>query len=55
MNKLNCFLFCIDNFSDQKQLRGGIYFVDFLPMTPSGKIQRRTAKEIVLNFRNSAA
>lgn len=35
-----------DVLPDYKRLRGGCYFVDSLPMTPSGKIQRRVAKEI---------
>uniref|UniRef100_A0A1Q3FND9 Putative acyl-coa synthetase n=2 Tax=Culex tarsalis TaxID=7177 RepID=A0A1Q3FND9_CULTA len=33
---------------DYKHLRGGVYFVDQLPMTPSGKVVRRLAKNIVL-------
>lgn len=31
---------------DYKRLRGGCYFVDELPMTPSGKVQRKVAKQI---------
>jgi len=37
-----------DKFSDFKQLRGGIYFVESLPTTPSGKILRRKVKEIAM-------
>ncbi|XP_037028878.1 4-coumarate--CoA ligase 1-like [Bradysia coprophila] len=37
--------------SDVKQLRGGIYFVDELPVTPSGKVLRRKVQEIALKFR----
>ncbi|XP_039441859.1 luciferin 4-monooxygenase-like [Culex pipiens pallens] len=33
---------------DYKHLRGGVYFADQLPMTPSGKVVRRLAKKIVL-------
>lgn len=29
-------------FADGKKLRGGVYFVDSLPVTPSGKLLRRT-------------
>lgn len=32
--------------SDAKQLRGGIYFVDELPVTPSGKVLRRKVQDI---------
>lgn len=30
-----------DTFADSKRLRGGVYFVDSLPVTPSGKLLRR--------------
>lgn len=36
--------------NDAKQLRGGIYFMDSLPMTPSGKVIRRKVKEIVIEL-----
>lgn len=32
--------------ADHQQLRGGIYFVESLPMTPSGKILRRIVKRL---------
>lgn len=32
-------------------LRGGVYFVDFMTMTPNGKVQRRKVKEMILNLR----
>lgn len=35
-----------ENLTDMKTLCGGIYFVKELPMTPSGKIQRRLVKEL---------
>lgn len=35
-----------DNYADAKKLRGGVYFVESLPMTPSGKIKRREVKKI---------
>lgn len=38
--------------SDYKQLRGGVYFVDCLPMTPSGKIIRRKVKEMAIEMYN---
>lgn len=31
-------------FTDNKQLRGGVYFVDSLPTTPSGKVLRREVR-----------
>lgn len=34
------------NYADAKRLRGGVYFVDSLPMTASGKIKRREVKKI---------
>jgi len=37
-----------DKLSDSKQLRGGVYFVESLPLTPSGKVLRRKVKEIAL-------
>ena len=35
---------------DYKNLRGGIYFVDKLPMTLTGKLLRRKAREIAIEF-----
>lgn len=35
-----------EHLSDYKYLRGGCYFVESLPMTPSGKVQRKQAKQI---------
>lgn len=39
-----------ESLTDIKTLRGGVYFVDKLPMTPSGKIQRRLVKEFANNL-----
>lgn len=36
--------------TDAKQLRGGVYFVDSLPVTPSGKVLRRKVKEIAVEY-----
>lgn len=36
--------------SDFKQLRGGVYFVDNLPLTPSGKVLRRKVREIAIEL-----
>lgn len=33
---------------EYNQLHGGVYFVDELPMTPSGKIQKRFVKVIAV-------
>lgn len=41
-----------NNFSDFKKLRGGIFFVDELPMTASGKIQKSKVKEMAIGFYN---
>jgi 4-coumarate--CoA ligase len=35
---------------DQKQLRGGVYFIDKLPLTYSGKIMRREVKKIAIEL-----
>lgn len=37
-----------DELSPFKQLRGGAYIVDQLPMTSSGKVSRRLAREIAI-------
>ncbi|XP_031639321.1 4-coumarate--CoA ligase 1-like [Contarinia nasturtii] len=42
-----------EHYSDIYKLRGGVFFVDSLPATPSGKILRRKAKEIVLSLLSS--
>ncbi|XP_055297897.1 uncharacterized protein LOC129566201 [Sitodiplosis mosellana] len=39
-----------DQLASYKRLDGGVYFVDELPMTPSGKTIRSKAKEIAQNF-----
>lgn len=41
-----------EKLSDHKRLRGGVYFVDKLPMTPSGKIVKRIVKEMAIKFYN---
>lgn len=35
----------LDEFADYKRLRGGVYFVNSMPLTASGKIVRRLVKE----------
>lgn len=42
----------LDSMSDYKQLRGGVYFVDRFPMTPSGKIIRRKVREMAIEMYN---
>ncbi|XP_052872698.1 luciferin 4-monooxygenase-like [Anopheles cruzii] len=37
--------------ADYKRLRGGIYFFDTLPVTPSGKVMRRKCLETILAIR----
>ncbi|XP_059623010.1 luciferin 4-monooxygenase-like [Phlebotomus argentipes] len=36
--------------SDHKRLRGGIYFVDSVPTTPSGKVKKQLVKENVVKL-----
>lgn len=47
----NCFVFFLnikENLWDAKQLRGGIYFADALPMLASAeKVSRKEVREIV--------
>lgn len=44
-----------ENLADAKRLRGGVYFVDKLPMTPSGKVIKRLVKEdIIKTFKGTA-
>lgn len=36
-----------------KHLKGGVYFADELPLTPSGKVMRRSVRDIVLRMKDS--
>lgn len=38
------------NYSDAKQLRGGVYFVKTLPRTSSGKVQRNLVQKIAIEL-----
>lgn len=40
--------FVAEKLPEYNQLHGGVYFVDELPMTPSGKIQKRFVKVIAI-------
>lgn len=42
--------FFTEYFADYKRLRGGVYFVDEFPLTPSGKVMRRKVKEIAIEM-----
>lgn len=44
------FLICLDSFSDHKRLRGGVYFMDTIPLTASGKIIRRVVKNMAIEL-----
>lgn len=33
---------------DKQRLRGGVKFVDSIPMTPSGKVKRRELRRMVI-------
>lgn len=39
-----------EHFADHYHLRGGVYFVDTLATTMSGKVLRRKAKEIAIEL-----
>ncbi|KAG4069747.1 hypothetical protein HA402_003188 [Bradysia odoriphaga] len=41
-----------DNLADSRKLRGGVYFVDSLPTTPSGKVKRKIAKAYAIELFN---
>lgn len=36
-----------DVLPEVKQIYGGVYFVDDMPLTPSGKVQRRVLQELL--------
>lgn len=40
-----------NHFADYYKLRGGVFFVDAIPMTPSGKMLRRKVREIAAELR----
>lgn len=44
------YIFYLDNFGDFKKLRGGVYFLDSLPTTSTGKIIRREVRELATVF-----
>lgn len=41
--------FVENNVSSYKWLKGGVYFVDRMPITPSGKIMKRVARDLVIS------
>lgn len=52
---INKFVNFLDHFADYYKLRGGVYFVESLPTTPSGKLLRREVKEIAIELYNARA
>ncbi|GAB0098642.1 hypothetical protein DMENIID0001_144070 [Sergentomyia squamirostris] len=44
--------FAEENLPDFKRLYGGVFFVNELPLTPSGKIKRKECKEMIINLYN---
>ncbi|XP_008190478.2 uncharacterized protein LOC662698 [Tribolium castaneum] len=44
--------FVADNVSSQKQLRGGVVFIDAIPRNPSGKILRRHLKQHAITLKS---
>lgn len=51
-NSLIKVVFNLGHFADHWKLRGGVYFVDSLPTTPSGKILRRKLTELANDLEN---
>lgn len=51
---LNIFLRISDHFADYKRLRGGVYFLNSLPLTPSGKVLRRVVRDMVAKMYEEA-
>lgn len=45
--------FVKNNLAQQKQLRGGVIFLDAIPKSPSGKILRRVLREMAKKERNA--
>lgn len=45
--------FIAGKFPVYKQLHGGVYFFDKLPMTPSGKIIKRSVTDNILKIRET--
>lgn len=41
--------FIAERAPDRMKLRGGVKFIDELPMTPSGKVKRKAIRDMVLN------
>lgn len=39
---------------DYKRLRGGVYFVDEIPLTPSGKVIKAKVKQIAIGLYNES-
>lgn len=50
VTKTEIFNLVAESMSDYKKLRGGVYFVKKLPMTPSGKIQKNKVKELAIEL-----
>lgn len=49
----DCCFFLIENFPNGLKLRGGVYFVDSLPKTPSGKYIRKEITEMLKKMFNA--
>lgn len=43
----------LGKFSDNYKLRGGVYFVDALPLTSTSKVLRRKVKETAIKMYNA--
>ncbi|XP_058816395.1 uncharacterized protein LOC131679677 [Topomyia yanbarensis] len=41
--------------ADYKKLRGGVFFLAQLPMTPTGKVLRRRVREVILDMSNGSS
>lgn len=51
-NMLILFFLHLDTFAHYKRLQGGVYFVDSLPMTSTGKIARILVTGIAIGLYN---
>lgn len=50
----NSFIIFLEKFPSRSRLRGGVYFVDSLPNTHSGKLIRRKITEIATDMFKAA-
>jgi 4-coumarate--CoA ligase len=54
LNEKTILQFIANTLPDYKHLHGGVHFFDNLPMTPSGKVQKRHVLENILRISNKS-